>query len=201
MLIAARFSPRHAAKAARALRFLLGEDNQQEALAMQQNKLDFGAFIQDANGNYAMARPATEAELIAQAAAILETRLRGEPLSSPEASKEFLRLRLAPLEHEVFACLFLDNRHRVIAFETLFRGTIDGASVYPREVVKTALHHNAAAVIFSHNHPSGVAEPSRADEQLTRRLKDALALIDVRVLDHIVVSTEGTVSFAERGLL
>ena len=168
---------------------------------MQQNKLDFGAFIRDANGYYAMMRPATEAELIAQASAILETRLRGEPLSSPEASKEFLRLKLAPLEHEVFACLFLDNRHRVIAFETLFRGTIDGASVYPREVVKTALHHNAAAVIFSHNHPSGVAQPSRADEQLTRRLIDALALIDVRVLDHIVASTEGTVSFAERGLL
>ena len=171
------------------------------ALAMQQNKLDFGAFIQDANGNYAMMRPATEAELIDQASAILQTRLRGEPLSSPDASKEFLRMRLAPLEHEVFACLFLDNRHRVIAFETLFRGTIDGASVYPREVVKTALHHNAAAVIFNHNHPSGVAEPSRADEQLTRRLKDALALIDVRVLDHIIVSTEGTVSFAESGLL
>ena len=148
-----------------------------------------------------MSRPATEAELIAQATAILETRLRGEPLTSPEASKEFLRLRLAPLEHEVFACLFLDNRHRVIAFETLFRGTIDGASVYPREVVKTALRHNAAAVIFSHNHPSGVAEPSRADEQITRRLKDALALIDVRVLDHIIVGTEGTISFAERGLL
>ena len=168
---------------------------------MQQNRLDFGAFIRDAGGNYTMARPATEAELIAQAAAILEARLRGEPLSNPESSKEFLRLKLAPLEHEVFACLFLDNRHRVIAFETLFTGTIDGASVYPREVVKAVLRHNAAAVIFSHNHPSGVPEPSRADEQLTRRLTDALSLVDVRVLDHIVVSTEGTVSFAERGLL
>jgi len=168
---------------------------------MQQNKLDFGAFIRDANGHYAMSRPATEAELIAQASAILETRLRGEPLSSPEASKEFLRMKLAPLEHEVFACLFLDNRHRVIAFEALFTGTIDGASVYPRELVKAVLRHNAAAVIFSHNHPSGVAEPSRADEQLTRRLCDALALIDVRVLDHIVVGSEGTVSLAERGLV
>lgn len=168
---------------------------------MQQNKLDFGAFIRDAGGHYATTRPATEAELIAQAATILESRLRGEALSSPQDSKDFLRLKLAPLDHEVFACLFLDNRHRVITFETLFRGTIDGASVYPREVVKAALAHNAAAVIFSHNHPSGVAQPSRADEQLTRRLKEALALIDIRVLDHIVVSTEGTVSLAERGLL
>lgn len=168
---------------------------------MQQTTLDFGAFIRDANGNYIQNRPATERELIAQAAAILESRLRGATLSSPQATIDFLRLRLAPLEHEVFACVFLDNRHRVLGFETLFTGTIDGASVYPREVVKAVLARNAAAVIFSHNHPSGVAEPSRADEAITRRLKEALALIDVRVLDHIVVSAEGAVSFAERGLL
>ena len=101
----------------------------------------------------------------------------------------------------VFACLFLDNRHRVIKYEELFRGTIDGASVHPREVVKRALHHNSAAVILAHNHPSGVAEPSLADEAITRRLKDALSLVDVRVLDHFVVAAGESVSFAERGLL
>jgi len=101
----------------------------------------------------------------------------------------------------VFACLFLDNRHRVIDFEELFRGTIDGASVHPREVVRRALHHNAAAIILAHNHPSGVAEPSRADVQLTRRLVDSLTLVDVRVLDHVVIGDGGGVSFAERGLI
>ena len=121
-------------------------------------------------------------------------------LTSPEASKDFVKLQLARYEHEVFACLWLDNRNRVINFNKLFRGTIDGASVYPREVVKAALKHNAAAVIFAHNHPSGVAEPSHADEAITRRLKEALSLIDVRVLDHLVVGSE-VISFAERGLL
>jgi DNA repair protein RadC len=122
-------------------------------------------------------------------------------LENPETTRQFLASRLRHLPHEVFACLFLDNRHRVIVFEELFRGTIDGASVHPREVVRRALYHNAAAVILSHNHPSGVAEPSRADIQLTRRLMDALALIDVRVLDHIVVGDGRGVSFAERGLI
>jgi DNA repair protein RadC len=101
--------------------------------------------------------------------------------------------------HEVFACIYLDNQHRVLAFDELFRGTIDGASVYPREVVKAALKRNAAALILAHNHPSGVAEPSAADRQLTRRLKDALALVDIRVLDHVVVGDGETVSLAERG--
>jgi DNA repair protein RadC len=101
----------------------------------------------------------------------------------------------------VFACLFLDNRHRVIAFEELFRGTIDGASVHPREVVKHALHHNAAALILAHNHPSGVAEPSRADVQITRRLVAALGLVDIRVLDHLVIGDTEAVSLAERGQL
>jgi DNA repair protein RadC len=101
----------------------------------------------------------------------------------------------------VFAVLFLDTHHRAISYEELFHGTIDGASVHPREVVNAALRHNAAAVILSHNHPSGVAEPSEADRRITQRLKDALALVDVRVLDHFVVATEGSVSFAERGLL
>lgn len=130
-----------------------------------------------------------------------ESVLRGAALTSPTATRRYLSLRLRDREHEVFACLFLDNRHRVIAFDELFRGTIDGASVYPREIVKAALRYNAAAVILSHNHPSGVAEPSRADERLTERLREALGLIDVRVLDHIIVGDGEPLSFAERGLL
>ena len=103
--------------------------------------------------------------------------------------------------HEIFCCLYLDNRHRVLAFEEMFSGTLSGASVYPREVVKAALKINAAAVIFAHNHPSGVAEPSQADEALTRRLKEALALVDIRVLDHLVIGDGEVVSFCDRGLL
>ena len=101
----------------------------------------------------------------------------------------------------MFACLFLDTRHRIITYEELFRGTIDGASVHPREVVRRALQHNAAAVIFAHNHPSGVAEPSQADQRLTRRLSEALGLIDVRVLDHLVIGDHAAVSFAQRGMI
>ena len=126
---------------------------------------------------------------------------RGEALGSPDDTRQFLLARLRHYPHEVFACLLLDNRHRVIAFEELFRGTIDAASVYPREVVKLALARNAAAVILAHNHPSGIAEPSRADELLTRRLRDALGLVDIRLLDHFVVGDGETVSFAERGLI
>ena len=125
---------------------------------------------------------------------------RGDALCSPAQTRQFLNAQLSSYQHEVFAVLFLDNRNRVINFSKMFFGTIDGASVYPREVVRSAINHNAAAVIFAHNHPSGVAEPSRADEQITKRLKDALALVDVRVLDHFVVGDE-IVSFAERGLL
>ena len=126
---------------------------------------------------------------------------REDALENPDTTRRFLTARLRHLPHEVFACLFLDNRHRVIAFEELFRGTIDGASVHPREVVRRVLHFNAAAVILAHNHPSGVPEPSRADVQLTRRLVDALALVDVRVLDHFIVGEGSGVSFAERGLI
>lgn len=126
---------------------------------------------------------------------------RGETLGSPSETRRFLLARLRDYPHEVFACLLLDNRHRVIAFEELFRGTIDAASVYPREVVKLALARNAAALIIAHNHPSGVAEPSRADERLTQRLKEALALVDIRLLDHFVIGDGDVVSFAERGLL
>ncbi|MDH5516495.1 MAG: DNA repair protein RadC [Gammaproteobacteria bacterium] len=125
---------------------------------------------------------------------------RGDALENPDATKHYLAAQLRTYKHEVFAGLFLDNRHRVIKFEELFSGTIDGASVYPREVVKKAMSYNAAAVIFAHNHPSGVAEPSQADKNITRRLSDALSLVDVRVLDHIIVGDE-LVSFAERGYL
>jgi DNA repair protein RadC len=125
----------------------------------------------------------------------------GPPLANPRATRDYLRARLRDRDHEVFCCLFLDNRHRVIAFDEVFRGTIDGASVHPRDVVKLALARNAAAVILAHNHPSGIAEPSQADEMITGRLRDALALVDIRVLDHIVVGDGACVSFAERGLL
>jgi DNA repair protein RadC len=125
----------------------------------------------------------------------------GRPLGNPEATRNYLRLRLADYPNEVFGSLFLDNRHRLIAVRELFQGTIDGASIHPRVVVQQALEANAAAMVFFHNHPSGVAEPSHADEAITRRLKDALALVDVRVLDHFVVSAGESVSFAERGLI
>ena len=127
------------------------------------------------------------------------TLVRDEALTDPAATQHYLSAHLRDHAFEVFACLFLDNRHRVIHFEELFRGTINGASVHPREVVRQTLEHNAAAVIFAHNHPSGVAEPSEADRQLTRRLQAALELIDVRVLDHIVIGDGECVAFSERG--
>jgi DNA repair protein RadC len=141
---------------------------------------------------------------ILEALAILERRLRepGEPLASPGQVRAYLMLHLAELEHEAFMALFLDNQHRLIEARELFRGTLAQTSVYPREVVRAALGANAAAVIFAHNHPSMCADPSAADEMLTRTLKQALALVDVRVIDHFVVA--GAVpafSFAERGLL
>ena len=125
----------------------------------------------------------------------------GPSLASPKATRDFLSARLRDLEHEMFCCLFLDKRHRLIKFEELFRGTIDGASVHPREIVKLALQRNSAAVIIAHNHPSGVAEPSQADELITLRVKEALALVDIRLLDHIIVGDGACVSLAERGLI
>ncbi len=125
----------------------------------------------------------------------------GDVLSSPEHVRHFLSLHLTGLEHEVFSGLFLDNRHRVIEYRELFTGTIDSAAVYPREIVKRCLSTNAAAVIFAHNHPSGVAEPSDTDVRLTRKLVDALALIDVRVLDHLIIGKGTQTSLAERGLM
>jgi DNA repair protein RadC len=126
---------------------------------------------------------------------------RPDALTNPAACADYLRARIAAHPYEVFACLFLDNRHRVIAFEELFRGSIDGASVHPREVVRRCLAHNAAAVIFAHNHPSGVAEPSQADRDITAELQRALALIEVRVLDHFIVGSGQPLSLAERGML
>ena len=129
-------------------------------------------------------------------------RLRfGPALTSPRAARDFLVARLRDRDHEVFCCLFLDTRHRLLGFDELFRGTLDGASVHPREVVKTALARNAAAVILAHNHPSGVAEPSQADEIITTRLRDALALVDIRLLDHLIVGDGTCASLAERGLV
>jgi len=125
----------------------------------------------------------------------------GPALNAPAATRQFLTAQLRDRPYEVFCCLHLDNRHRLIHFEEVFRGTIDGASVHPREVVRQALHYNAAALIFAHNHPSGVAEASQADELITRRLRDALALVDIRVLDHLIVGDNSCLSFAERGLL
>lgn len=125
----------------------------------------------------------------------------GDAFTNPEQTREFLTLKLRAYPHEVFACLYLDNRHRLISFDELFNGTIDSAQVHAREVVRAALKHNAAAVILSHNHPSGVAEPSQSDINLTRELKKALSLIDVRVLDHMVIGEGTAVSFAERGLI
>jgi DNA repair protein RadC len=132
---------------------------------------------------------------------LAETLQKNDALGSPELVKQFLRAKLRHKPHEVFVVLMLDNQNRLLHYHELFNGTIDGASVYPREVVKAVLAQNAAAVIFAHNHPSGVAEPSRADHAITQRLKDALGLIDVRVLDHIVVGDGQEISFAEKGWL
>jgi DNA repair protein RadC len=132
----------------------------------------------------------------------LEERMKsGSALTSPGAVRDYLRLRLGGLQHEVFVCIFLDAQHRAIKADELFRGTLTQTSVYPREIVKAALAANAAAVIFAHNHPSGAAQPSQADELLTRNLKEALALVDVKVLDHFIVAGNQAISFAERGLL
>jgi len=125
----------------------------------------------------------------------------GPMLTNPRDTREYLRMRLRDLDHEVFCCLYLDNRNRVIGCEELFRGTIDGATVHPREVVKRALAHNAAAVILAHNHPSGVAEPSQADELITRRIKESLGSVDIRVLDHLVIGDGHCESMAERGMI
>ena len=155
-------------------------------------------YVRDQSGF----READASEVLDRAQALIAQRFRsGAPvLSAPNRTREFLRLKLGALEHEVFAVLFLDKRHRLIEYVELFRGTIDGASVHPREVVKEALARNAAALIFCHCHPSGQSSPSQADELITMRLKSALELVDIRVIDHIIVG-ETITSFAEIGLL
>lgn len=130
-----------------------------------------------------------------------QTITRGDAITDPGQTRKYLKSKLKNYEREVFACLFLDNQHRLISYEELFFGTIDGASVHPREVVKRCLAQNAAAVIFAHNHPSGLAEPSQADRRITDRLKSALLLVDIRVLDHMIVGDAEVISFAERGLI
>ena len=163
---------------------------------MQANQIEFCLHKGLGNAKYAQ----LQAVLEMAKRHLYEQLSRGDALCSPTQTRHYLAAQLGSFPHEVFACLFLDNRNRVLSFEKMFFGTIDGASVYPREVVRMALKKNAAAVIFAHNHPSGVAEPSQADEQITQRLKEALALVDIRVLDHLIVGDE-VVSFAERGLL
>ena len=156
-------------------------------------------LVRDVDGQY---RPAHADEVLCHARRLLANRVRrGATMSSPQAVKDYLRLEIGVLEHEVFCVLFLDAQHRIIVLKQMFRGTVTQTSVHPREVVKEALACNAAAVILAHNHPSGAAEPSRADEFLTQTLKTALALVDVRVLDHLVVAGADVTSFAERGLL
>jgi DNA repair protein RadC len=147
-------------------------------------------------------RTATPEEVVRAARDYMSAKCRrGRPMNSPRAVADFLSLKLGALEHEIFCVLLLDKRNRLIEYVELFRGTIDGASVHPREVVKLALAKNAAAVVFAHPHPSGVAEPSQADELITQRLKDSLALVDIRVLDHFIVAGGDVISMAERGLI
>ncbi|HBH7896605.1 TPA: DNA repair protein RadC [Vibrio parahaemolyticus] len=157
--------------------------------------------MNDKSTSYKKVKSLPEHQVLEQAAQIIANRhLREAVFTSPNATKEFLTYKLSQHEREVFAVLLLDNQHRLIEYNELFFGTIDAATIYPREVVKLALARNAAAVIFAHNHPSGEAEPSQADRRITSRLSDALALIDVRVLDHFIVG-ESCVSFAERGMI
>ena len=159
-------------------------------------------FIKENNSTYTLTRAIEDEDILAAAREILQRRFRrGTCISSPGDMKGYLISQIAHLPSEVFYMVFLDNRHRILASEILFQGTIDGASVYVRECVKRVFELNAAACILSHQHPSGVTSPSQADKNITQRLKDALALIDVRVLDHIIIGGTDSYSFAENGLL
>ncbi|WP_350260153.1 RadC family protein [Stenotrophomonas riyadhensis] len=163
------------------------------------SSFDAALMVRDSQGHYP---PATADQILEAARQVIEHKMRrGALFSSAMEVKDFLRAKLTGFEHEVFAVLFLDVQHRLIDYAEMFHGTIDSASVYPREVVKEALRLNAAAVIVSHNHPSGSPEPSSADKMLTQRLKEALALVDIRTLDHIIVAGSLATSFAERGLI
>ena len=162
----------------------------------QQSPHDF--VIMEDNGDY---RNVSDNEVIETALSIINARfVKGTSVTKSQDAYDFLKLELGAIEHEVFAVIWLDNQHCVIEFEELFRGTIDGASVYPREVVKSALKYNAAAYILCHNHPSGLAEPSHADKNITVKLKAALDLIEVRTLDHVIIAGNNY-SFAEHGLI
>ncbi|EPB4256524.1 RadC family protein [Yersinia enterocolitica] len=140
--------------------------------------------------------------ILQQAQSIIENRyIRGDKMFSTQAVREYLKFKLAPLEHEVFSVLLLDNQHRILAYEELFRGTLNTVSIYPREIVKLSLRYNAGAIILVHNHPSGEPEPSHADKEITNKLKSVLELLDIQVLDHLIVAGTKVVSLAERGLL
>ena len=158
--------------------------------------------VRQPNGRYRVAEPEEVCEYASEI--LFDQQLKGrrfDTIQGTEQAARYIKAKLALREHEVFACIFLDNRHRIIEYQELFRGTINGASVHPREVVKAVLAVNAAAVILVHNHPSGVAEPSQADLSITNRLKSALDLVDAKVLDHLIVGVESITSFAERGLI
>ncbi|MDH4582792.1 DNA repair protein RadC [Pseudomonas sp. BN415] len=156
-------------------------------------------LVRDDQGCYL---PASADQILEAARQAIDCKLqRGASFTSPDVVKDYLRAKLASYEREVFAVLFLDAKHRLIQYVELFQGTIDSTAVYPREVVKEALHLNAAAAIIAHNHPSGNPEPSEADKSITRRIKEALALVDVRTLDHIIIAGTRSVSFAEHGLI
>lgn len=171
----------------------------QQTFSSSFSSMDASLLVRDVAGSY---RPAEPEEVLQAALRVLAGRLRGsEVLSSPPVVRDFLCIKLGALEHEVFAVIHLDSQHRVIEYVEMFRGTVSQTSVYPREIVKEALVRNSAAMILVHNHPSGVVEPSRADEALTQTVKAALALVDVRVIDHLIVAGPAVLSFAERGLL
>ncbi len=158
--------------------------------------------INETSGHFEVLRPVTTAEILSMAKKLIRSKfVRGQTLTTPEATRNYLIMELSLLEQEVFYCIFLDNQHRVIKAECCFKGTIDGANVYPREVLKRALKLNAKALILAHNHPSGISEPSEADRVITRRLIDALGLVDIRVLDHFIIGGTESFSFAEHGLL
>lgn len=159
-------------------------------------------LIQDRQGNYQSSGAITEQDILSAAETLMRAKLeRQGSISNPQDAGDFLRMRLGALLHEEFHVLWLDNRHRILDCQKLFTGTVDGASVHPREVVRAALAINASAAVLAHNHPSGVAEPSSADRSITQELIAALRLIDVRVLDHLVIGAGSVVSMAERGLL
>ena len=203
----------HALSDAELLALLLGSGTRgRSAVELARTLIaDFGSLrsLLTADGPQALARAGIGPARYAVMQAALELTRRhfrealrlGPALAAPELTRTFLQAQLRDRPYEVFCCLYLDNRHRLIAFEELFRGTIDRAGVHPREVLRQTLLHNAAAVIFAHNHPSGVLEPSQADELITRRLKEALALMDVRVLDHFIIGDGQCYSFSEHGLL